>query len=145
MAALAVLAALTAPAGAGWRVVGPGMAVGEARAGGASIAAECHGDGMVLGVYEKDWVFDHEAPLTLLVDDNAFTVRQYGSGDRILLADGTNGSGQLDLSPKLRKALRSGSEIRLDGPNVGHFETREITFSLLGSRKAIETVERFCE
>jgi hypothetical protein len=136
---------LTGAGQAAWRVVGPGMAVAEARSGNASMAAECLGDGLVLGVYEKTWQFDHEAPLTLTIDKQSFTVRQYGSGDRIILSDADSKGGNLDISAKLRAALKSGKEARLEGPVVGHIEPREITFGLLGSEKAIRTVERFCK
>ena len=137
--------ALAGTGHAAWRVVGPGMAVGEARSGNASMADECIGDGLVLGVYEKTWQFEHEAPLTLTVDKQSFTVRQYGSGDRILLSDTDSKGGNLDISAKLRSALKSGKEARLEGPVVGHIAPKEISFGLLGSEKAIGTVERFCK
>jgi len=143
--AIAMTVSLLAPAHAAWRVVGPGMAVAEARSGKASLAAECLGDGLVLGIYNKVWAFDHAAPLTLIVDGTAFTVHQYGSGDRILLSDADSAGGNLDISAKLRSALKSGREAHLEGPVVGHLDRHEITFGLHGSEKAINTVERFCK
>lgn len=147
MALLAVVAALTlgGPANAAWRVVGPGIAVGEARAGNASLAAECLGDGLVLAVYEKSWPFDREATLDIVVDGTAFPVRQHGSGDRIVLSDATSESGNPDTSPALRAALKSGREARLDGPVVSHIAPEDISFGLLGSQAAVTTVERFCQ
>lgn len=137
--------ALPHEAGAAWRVVGPGMAVDEARSGTATIAAECLQDGLVLGIYNIVWEFEHGEELDLLVDGHAFTLHQYGSGDRIVFSDADSAGGNLDLSAALRAALKSGTEARLAGPAVGHIDPKQITFGLLRSESAISTVERFCE
>jgi len=142
--AVAGLAA-AAPATAAWRVVGPGMAVADARSGNASLAAECLQDGLVLGIYNIVWEFDHAEELDLVVDGRSFTLHQYGSGDRIVFSDADSAGGNLDISPDLRSALKAGSQARLEGPAVGHIDPKLITFSLIRSENAINTVERFCE
>ncbi len=143
-ATIAAALALAGPAAANWRVVWDGMAVGEARSGKASLSAECLGDGLVLGVYEKAWPFEHAAGIDIVIDGHAYPVRQYGSGDRIVLSDADGKGGTLGTSPTLRAALKAGREARLVGASVSGIAPKEITFGLLGSEKAISTVEAFC-
>ena len=76
--ALAVGAAaisMAGPAAAVWRVVGPGMAVGDAREGGATLAAECRAGALVLGIYKG---------LRLLFADDAGAWRWFTAGNRDL-------------------------------------------------------------
>ena len=139
----AVLA--TGPAQAVWRVVGPGMAVTEARSGKATLAAECLHDGMVLGIYNVTWDFDHGEELDLVIDGQRFTLHQYGAGDRIVFSDADTPGGHLDISPQLRAALKSAGQARLEGSAVQDIDPKLITFGMNRSGPAIGTVERDCD
>lgn len=141
----AVLAMLLASgAQAAWRVVGPGMAVHEARAGAGALSVECLGSGIVIGLYHLDLPFDHQERIDLIVDGSAHQMRMYGSGDRIVLSDHDGAGGGLDLSDAALAALKAGSQARLDGPAVAGFDPRSVSFGLVGSARAIETVARHC-
>jgi hypothetical protein len=146
IAGLALAAGLATPlaAHAVWRVVGPGMAVTEARSGNASLAAECIDDAMVLGIYNLNWAFENGEDLDLVIDGKAFTLHQFASADRIVFSDEDPASKRLNLSERLRAALRTGREVRLSGHTVGQLEEKSITFGLQGSEKAISAVERDC-
>ncbi|MEJ8571054.1 hypothetical protein [Microbaculum marinum] len=146
-AAAAAVAGLAAcgPAQAVWRVVGPGIAVGEARAGNATIAAECLHDGLVLGIYNIHWEFEHGEELDLVVDGRSFTLHQYPHADKIVFSDVQTAGGHLDISADLIAALKSGSQARLAGAAVEHLDPKAITFGLVRSEAALTTVERYCD
>lgn len=144
-ALIAAAMAAGTPAHAAWRVVGPGMAVDEARSGGASLAVECHDNGVVIAVYNLAWDLLPGDPLDIVIDGAAFTVHQFIVGDRIVLTEAIGPDADQNLSPGLRSAFETGREAKLEGRMVEAIDPAERTFGLLGSRKAIETVERFCE
>jgi len=145
--ALAVGAAaisMAGPAAAVWRVVGPGMAVGDAREGGATLAAECRAGALVLGIYNLSWEHDHGEELDIVINGETFVLNQYRSGEETVFSDAAADATDRTISPALRTALKTGSEAQLAGPAVGHIAPREIAFGLVRSRGAIETVEKFC-
>ncbi len=144
LAALAGLFAAPALSTAAWRVVGPGIAVHEARSGKAALSVECLGQGIVLGLYDLTLPFDHEERIDLVIDGSAFQMRMYGSGDRIVLSDADAADGGLDVSQAVLGALKSGSQARLDGPSVQGLEADAVSFRLMGSARAIDNVARHC-
>jgi hypothetical protein len=145
-ALLTCLAALLAAgtAHAAWRVVGPGIAVHEARSGTAALSVECLGQGMVVGLYNLTLPFDHEERLDLVVDGTAHPMRMYGSGDRIVLADADAADGGLDLSADVVAALKAGALARLEGDPVSGLAADAVSFRLTGSARAIDNVARHC-
>lgn len=145
-ALLAVLAGLLAaqPAHAAWRVVGPGIAVHEARSGKAALSVECLGQGIVLGLYHVDLPFGHEERIDLVVDGTAYQMRMYGSGDRIVLSDADAADGGLDVSQTVLAALKAGSQARFEGPSVEGLAADAVSFRLMGSARAIDNVARHC-
>ena len=138
------LAAATLPASAQWRAVGPGISVVDARQGSAALAVECL-NGIVLGIYNIVWGFEHAEPLDMTIGDETFAVAQYGSGDRIVLADAFNDREQLHTTAALRDALKAGQSARLSGPAVKGIDPAWLTFTLSGSERAIASVEENCK
>lgn len=144
LAALAGLFAAPALSNAAWRVVGPGIAVHEARSGKAALSVECLGQGIVLGLYHVDLPFGHEERIDLVVDGTAYQMRMYGSGDRIVLSDADAADGGLDVSQAVLAALKAGSQAQFEGPSVEGLDADAVSFRLMGSARAIDNVARHC-
>ncbi len=139
--AVAVLgAAGPGAAEARWRVVGPGIAVGGADEGRASLAIEC-GDGLEIAAYGLQRDFPAAAPLTLEVDGARFDLSAKGGRTRVALSgDG----GVAGVPPQLLQLLRTAKAVTLSGESLGEVPEAERRFSLRGSGDAIATIERGC-
>jgi len=143
-AALAAGLLLAGGADAAWRVVGPGLAVGDARAGSAELGVECHEHQLLLAVFNLSWDSMDNDALKLVVDGKAFPVFLLGFPDHLAFFDEIT-DGKRGLSAPLLASLTTGNEVTFEGWIVRDIEPRDITFGLLGSEAAIATVRKFCE
>ncbi|MEO1197901.1 MAG: hypothetical protein AAFX39_01515 [Pseudomonadota bacterium] len=141
---LGMSVALTSPSDAAWEVYQAGVAGTAALAGAAILTVECLAENsMVIGIYDLTWPFETGEPAAVIVDDAPVVVGQYGSGDRIVLADVDNAGG-LNLSDGLVAALSDGQALRVQAQGAASMAAPMLTFSLEGAGRAIELVAEDC-
>lgn len=139
-ALLLALALVADPAAARWRVVGPGIAVGDAEAGRGSLSVECD-DGLALAAYGFDLDDGARFPVELVVDGSRHELQATVGGPRTALS---GEDGREVLSQRLREELSGGVRAIIDGGPLSGLPRAHRTFSLQGSGSAIGTIAAEC-